>query len=137
MGTAGSIITYSSFEKQIIEKLIPICPEFTEQLKAITDRIVDFEEILRLNYYDKRFHGRTSIKKVLPVMIPQMNYNELEIGEGGVALSAFAYMAMGLYSEEKIKETKQNLLKYCEQDTLALVKMHKFLYDVANKTDNL
>ena len=65
-------------------------------------------------------------------MIPQMNYNELEIGEGDVALSAFAYMAMGLYDEEKIKETKQNLLKYCEQDTLALVKMHKFLYDAAN-----
>jgi CRISPR/Cas system-associated exonuclease Cas4 (RecB family) len=137
LGTTGSIITYSSFEKQIIEKLIPICPEFTEQLKAITARIIDLEEILRLNYYDRRFHGRTSIKKVLPVMIPKMNYNELEIGEGGVALSAFAYMAMGLYTEEQIKETKQNLLKYCEQDTLALVKMHKFLYDVANKADNL
>ena len=66
-------------------------------------------------------------------MIPDMNYDKLEIGEGGVALSAFAYMAMGLYSEEKIKETKQNLLKYCKQDTLALVKMHKFLYDVANR----
>lgn len=133
LGTTGSIVTYSSFEKQIIEKLIPICPELTEQLKAITNRIVDLEEILRVNYYDKRFHGRTSIKKVLPVMIPEMNYSELEIGEGGVALSAFAYMAMGLYDEEKIKETKQNLLKYCKQDTLALVKMHKFLDDVANK----
>ena len=135
--TTGSIVTYSSFEKQIIEKLINICPELTEQLQAIANRIVDLEEILRLNYYDKRFHGKTSIKKILPIMIPDMNYDKLEIGEGGVALSAFAYMAMGLYSEEKIKETKQNLLKYCKQDTLALVKMHKFLYDVANRIDNL
>ena len=119
-------------KKQIIEKLINICPELTEQLQAIANRIVDLEEILRLNYYDKRFHGKTSIKKILPIMIPDMNYDKLEIGEGGVALSAFAYMAMGLYSEEKIKETKQNLLKYCKQDTLALVKMHKFLYEVAN-----
>lgn len=132
LGTTGSIVTYSSFEKHIIEKLILICPELMEQLKAITNRIVDMEEILRLNYYDKRFHGRTSIKKVLPVMIPEMNYNELEIGEGGVALSAFAYMAMGLYDEEKVKETKKNLLKYCKLDTLALVKMHKFLDNVAN-----
>ena len=131
LGTQGSIITYSSAEKQIIEKLAALYPELSEQLKSITNRIVDFEEILRTNYYDKRFHGRTSIKKVLPVMIPQMNYNELEIGEGDVALSAFAYMAMGLYDEEKIEETKTNLLKYCKQDTLALVKMHKFLYDVA------
>jgi CRISPR/Cas system-associated exonuclease Cas4 (RecB family) len=136
LGTQGSIITYSSAEKQIIEKLALLYPELAEQLRAITDRIVDFEEILRTNYYDKRFHGRTSIKKVLPVMIPQMNYNELEIGEGDVALSAFAYMAMGLYDDEKVKETKQNLLKYCEQDTLALVEMHKFLYE-ASKTINV
>ena len=132
----GSIITYSSAEKQIIEKLDALYPELAEQLEAITERIVDFEQILRTNYYDKRFHGRTSIKKVLPVMIPQMNYNELEIGEGDVALSAFAYMAMGLYDDEKVKETKQNLLKYCEQDTLALVEMHKFLYE-ASKTINV
>jgi len=135
LGIQGSIITYSSAEKQIIEKLALLYPEFIEQLKLITDRIVDFEQILRTNYYDKRFHGRTSIKKVLPVMIPQMNYNELEIGEGDVALSAFAYMAMGLYDDEKIKETKQNLLKYCEQDTLALVEMHKFLYEAAQNTN--
>jgi len=86
---------------------------------------------LRINYYDKNFHGRTSIKKVLPVMISDMNYSELEIAEGGVALSAFAYMAMGLYEQDKIKQTKKNLLEYCKLDTLALVKMHKFLVDVA------
>ncbi len=131
LGTQGSIITYSSAEKQIIEKLAALYPELAEQLEAITERIVDFEQILRTNYYDKRFHGRTSIKKVLPVMIPKMNYSELEIGEGDVALSAFAYMAMGLYDDEKVKETKQNLLKYCEQDTLALVEMHKFLYEAS------
>lgn len=137
LGTKGSIVTYSSFEKQIIEKLIPVCPELTDELKAIADRIVDLEEILRKNYYDKRFHGRTSIKKVLPVMIPKMNYNELEIGKGEIALSAFAYMAMGLYDEEKIKETKENLLEYCKQDTLALVEMHKFLDNVSKQVDSL
>ena len=137
LGIHGSIITYSSAEKQIIEKLALLYPELSEQLKSIIGRIVDFEEILRTNYYDKRFHGRTSIKKVLPVMIPQMNYNELEIGEGDVALSAFAYMAMGLYDDEKVKETKRNLLKYCEQDTLALVEMHKFLYEAAQNTSSI
>lgn len=60
-------------------------------------------------------------------MIPDMNYNELEISEGGSASSAFAYMAMGLYDQNKIIETKKHLLEYCKQDTLALVKIHKFL----------
>jgi len=56
-----------------------------------------------------------------------MNYDGLEIGEGGDASAAFAFMAMGLYGEEKIKETKANLLKYCAQDTFAMVKIHQFL----------
>ena len=131
LGKSGSIITYSPFERVIITRLASCYPELEEQLKSITERIVDFELLLRNNYYDKRFHGRTSIKKVLPIMIPEMDYDELKIGEGGIALSAFAYMAMGLYDEEKIKETKKNLLEYCKQDTLALVKMHKFLNDVS------
>lgn len=130
LGNNGSIITYSSFEHQIITKLIKLCPDLKNQLQAICDRIVDFEEILRKNYYDRNFHGRTSIKKVLPVMISDMDYSELEIAEGGVALSAFAYMAMGLYEQNKIEQTKKNLLEYCKLDTLALVKMHKFLADV-------
>lgn len=127
----GSIITYSSFEAQVIEKLIKVVPELEEQLRNIISRIVDLEAILKFNYYDKRFHGRTSIKKVLPVMIPEMNYEHLKIGEGGSALSMFAYMAMGMYSREKEEEIKKNLLEYCKRDTLALVKMHKFLFDVS------
>ena len=87
---------------------------------------------MKSNYYDKQFHGKTSIKKVLPIMIPEMNYNSLEIAEGGSALSAFAYMGVGLYNEEQIAETKKNLLEYCKQDTLALVKMHRFLAQAAS-----
>lgn len=129
----GSIITYSSFEAQVIEKLINVVPELEKQLRNIISRIVDLEAILKFNYYDKRFHGRTSIKKVLPVMIPEMNYEHLKIGEGGSALSMFAYMAMGMYSREKEEEIKKNLLEYCKRDTLALVKMHKFLFDISQK----
>lgn len=131
LGQTGSIITYSPFEKVIITRLAELYPDLEDKLFPIIERIVDFELLLRNNYYDKRFHGRTSIKKVLPIMIPEMDYDELKIGEGGIALSAFAYMAMGLYDDEKIKETKKNLLEYCKQDTLALVKMHKFLDDVS------
>lgn len=131
LGQNGSIITYSPFEKVIITRLAELYPDLEDKLVPIIERIVDFELLLRNNYYDKRFHGRTSIKKVLPIMIPEMDYDELKIGEGGIALSAFAYMAMGLYDDEKIKETKKNLLEYCKQDTLALVKMHKFLDDVS------
>ncbi|MCL2144475.1 MAG: DUF2779 domain-containing protein [Endomicrobia bacterium] len=127
LGKEGSIITYSNFEKIAIGKLSVMFPDLCDDLKNINDRIVDFEAIVRKNYYDINFHGRSSIKKVLPVMIPDMNYENLAIGEGGDAAAAFAFMAMGRYDEEKINETKKDLLKYCAHDTFAMVMMHKFL----------
>jgi predicted RecB family nuclease len=127
----GSIITYANAEHIIISKLALLFPELSEKLNKIIERIVDLELIIRRNYYDINFHGRTSIKKILPVLIHDMSYDGLDIGEGCDASAAFAFMAMGLYDEGKIKETKDNLLKYCAQDTLAMIRIHQFLINVA------
>lgn len=127
LGEEGSIITYANFEKVAINKLSGLFPDLCEKLNKIADRIVDFEVLVRKNYYDINFHGKSSIKKVLPVLIPKMSYQGLEIGEGGDASAAFAFMAMGLYNSEQIEETKQSLLKYCAQDTYAMIKIHEFL----------
>ena len=127
LGGEGSIITYANFEKIAINRLGALYPDLCEKLTKISDRIADIEVILRKNYYDINFHGRSSIKVVLPVMIPEMNYDSLEIGEGGDAAAAFAFMAMGFYDKEQAEFAKQNLLKYCAQDTFAMLKIHKFL----------
>ncbi|MCL2484821.1 MAG: DUF2779 domain-containing protein [Endomicrobia bacterium] len=132
LGEEGSIITYANFERIAISRLAGLFPDLCDALNKIAERVVDFEIILRKNYYDINFHGRSSIKKVLPAIVPEMNYDSLEIGEGGDAAAAFAFMAMGLYDEEKIAETKKNLLKYCAQDTLAMVKIHSFLAEIVN-----
>jgi hypothetical protein len=126
----GSIITYANAERIIISKLALLFPELSEKFNKIIERIVDLELILRKNYYDINFHGRTSIKKILPVLVPDMSYDSLDIGEGGDASAAFAFMFMGLYDEGKIKETKDNLLEYCAQDTLAMIRIHQFLINV-------
>jgi hypothetical protein len=130
LGEYGTIITYANAERIIISKLAFLFPELSERLNKIIERIIDLELIIRKSYYDINFHGRTSIKKILPVLIPSMNYDSLDIGEGGEASAAFAFMAMGLYSQEKIKETKDNLLKYCAQDTLAMIRIHQFLINI-------
>ena len=130
--TEGSIITYSDFERNIIANLVKLVPELSDKIHAIEERIVDMELIVRNNYYDKRFHGRTSIKKILPVMIENMNYDNLNIAEGGSASAHFAYMAMNMYTQEKEEQIKKELLRYCCQDTLALVKIHQFLINCVN-----
>jgi len=55
----------------------------------------------------------------------------MEISEGDSASAAFAYLAMGTYwKPDEVDTVKQNLLKYCKQDTLAMVKLHEKLTDV-------
>jgi len=73
-------------------------------------------------YYTPEMKGSYSIKYVLPALVPDMNYNELEIKEGGTASIAFE----SLYYETdlfKTAEIRKNLLDYCKMDTLAMVEI--------------
>ena len=129
-GNSGTIMAYSNSEKILILRLAREFPHIAEQLTSIANRITDLEIILRKNYYDVNFHGRTSIKKILPAIAPEMTYDNLEIGEGASAGAEFAFIAMGLYDKEKAAATKAHLLEYCAKDSLALAKIHDFLVNL-------
>ena len=77
--------------------------------------------------------GSFSIKSVLPAIYPDdpsLDYHNLEgVHNGGEAMSIFPkirYMA-----PEEREEARRNLLKYCELDTYALVKVWEELRRVA------
>ena len=66
--------------------------------------------------------GSYSIKYVLPALIPELSYEDLEINEGGLASSAFE----SLYYETdlmRIAEIRNNLIEYCKMDTIAMVRI--------------
>jgi CRISPR/Cas system-associated exonuclease Cas4 (RecB family) len=126
----GSIVVYTSFEERIIRSLADMFPDLKQELTSLADRIIDLEKVIRSHVYHPEFHGRTSIKVVLPVLVPGMSYDQLEIREGDTAMATFAYMALGKYSPQEIEEIRKNLLKYCKHDTLAMVALHKELLKV-------
>jgi hypothetical protein len=73
-------------------------------------------------YYLPEMKGSYSIKYVLPALVPEMNYDKLEIQEGGSASIAFE----SLYYENDLFKTQQirkNLLEYCKMDTVAMVEV--------------
>jgi hypothetical protein len=72
--------------------------------------------------YHHKMNGSYSLKMVLPALIPEMNYEELEIQEGGMASTYFLKLAQTQDKEER-KRLHQALLDYCEQDTWAMVKI--------------
>ena len=76
-------------------------------------------------YYNRAMGGIFSIKSVLPALFPDdpaLDYHNLEgIHHGGEAMAAFP--AMEHMDPEQLERTRQNLLKYCELDTYAMVKV--------------
>ena len=132
LGTEGSVLMYTPFEKRIIKGLIEEYPDLGEELNSIISRLVDLEAIIRKNFYHPDFHGSTSIKKTLPALVPELSYDDMEIGEGGTAMTEFAYMAMGKYDQEKMEKIRKDLLAYCKLDTLAMVKLHERLLEFLN-----
>ena len=123
----GSIIVYSNFEKTIINGLAGAFPDLAEPLTSLVGRIVDLQDIIIKNFYHPDFGGSVSLKSTLPALVPDMSYDDLAIGEGETAMVTFAYLAMGRYDAESADIQRQNLLQYCKQDTLAMVKLHERL----------
>ena len=56
-----------------------------------------------------------------------MSYATLNIKDGDSAMATFANMALGRYTDEETESLKKDLLAYCCQDTLAMVKLHERL----------
>jgi hypothetical protein len=66
--------------------------------------------------------GSYSIKKVLPVFT-DLSYDDLAIGNGSVAMIAYATLPQMTQSEKE--KTRSKLIAYCRQDTWAMVEVAK------------
>jgi len=124
----GSIITYSNFEKTTISKLSKTFSDLSDELQSLIDRIVDLEQCIKYVNHPE-FCGRTSIKVVLPVLVPDLSYDGLEIANGDVALVTFAMMAQGKMDADEMERNRAALLEYCKMDTLAMVRLHEVLHE--------
>ena len=78
---------------------------------------------MREHYYHPSFHGSYSLKAVLPALVPDLTYEDLEIREGSVASLYYARMIDPEVSTEEADTLRQAMLAYCERDTLALVRV--------------
>ena len=64
-------------------------------------------------YYTPEMKGSYSIKAVLPALVPELSYQDLEIKEGCTASTVFTQMVIGAL-EGDIDKTRENLLALCK-----------------------
>jgi predicted RecB family nuclease len=131
---ADSVVAYNAgFEKRCIRQLAEAVPERAEQLEDLAGRLVDPLPVIRNNIYDPAFLGSFSLKSVLPVLVPDLGYDDLEVAEGQTATVLLARL---LFARETIPESekadlRRHLLAYCERDTWATVRLLEELRSLA------
>ena len=121
------------FEKGVIKRLSKLYPDLSEHLMNIHDNIKDLMIPFQKGYYyTKNMHGSYSIKYVLPALFPNdpsLNYKKLElIHNGGEAMSSFQDLINKTEKEQKY--IRERLLRYCELDTYAMVKIYEKLKEI-------
>lgn len=127
-GLKGTFISWNApFEISRNKDMLVWIPQFTEYLNYMNTHMFDLMNIFKTDYVDYRFHGSTSIKKVLPVLCPQFSYSDLEVQDGTMALDTWGRMVTDPDFEEDLEQTRKNLLAYCKLDTLAMVEIYKEL----------
>ena len=128
LGDSGPVFMYTSYEKGVINELIRLFPDLEPQLQAIIERLYDLAKVVERYYYHPDMMGSFSIKKVVPAMVPSMNYADLEgINEGNGAAMGFVEAVHPDTTPERKAELEKQLLRYCRFDTEAMVEITRYL----------
>ncbi len=131
------VLAYNKdYESGRIDMLAKTFPKLKKKLSKIASNIIDL--IIPFNhgyYYKKEMGGSFSIKSVLPAIYPDdpsLNYHNLDgVHNGNEAMNIFPKIKDMQPKEQKI--ARQNLLKYCELDTLAMVKIWQELVRITEE----
>lgn len=128
--SSGSIIIYNaSFEKSIITGLSRAFPRYSQYLYSIIARFWDQLEIFRKYYKHPAFGKSNSLKDLLPVLVPELNYGKLHIKSGVEAQSLWNHMIRTKHGPAKSRMIK-DLKAYSLMDTLAMLEIHKLLQKI-------
>ena len=106
-------------------------PKYAKILESINDKMVDLMVPFSKGWFvDKDFFGSASIKRILPVLLPELSYKELEISGGADAQRIWMETVLkGMNAKGKDK-IMADLIKYCTLDTYAMYAIYQYLLKV-------
>ena len=133
IGPIGSVIVWNKgFEMGRNREMATDYPEYKDFLLGVNDRVYDLMEIFSNQYHvHPAYHGSVSIKYVLPVLAPDLSYKALEdIQNGAIATLRWYESVAKPMTEERRQKIYATLLKYCELDTLAMVRIYEHLTEI-------
>jgi hypothetical protein len=132
----GTVIAWhKSYEEGVDREISIRLPDYAEFFENMNKSFWDLKEIFsKQHYIHHGFHGSASLKKVQPVIAPNLPYKELDIQEGGEAVDAWWKMVSPRTSPEEKQQIEKQLKIYCGQDTYIMYVIWKHLYNLVNET---
>lgn len=130
--SSSFVVWFQWFENSRNKEIAEIYPELENSFLKINEATFDLYEIFsKMHYFDLKFKGSASIKKVLPVLVPNMSYDWLNIWKWDIAMQTLKNLISWKISDndEKIDKIK-NLLVYCRQDSLAMLEIYKKIMSI-------
>ena len=103
------------------------------RLGLIEGRLWDLLPVVRNHLYHPDFLGSFSIKNVLPALVDDAGYDDLEVTEGGAASRELMRLLIdgdSMSTDERIT-LRDSLLAYCKRDTWAMVLLMRRLRELA------
>jgi Domain of unknown function(DUF2779) len=133
VGCFGSIIVWGkSFESQVNDRIVYRMPDARSYLAEVNDRMYDLKDIFAKQYFVNRdLLGKVSIKRVLPVLAPDLTYSTLAIRDGASASLAWSELFSGELSEKESDELGRKLRAYCALDSYGMVAIWRALVGLA------
>lgn len=128
----GSVVVWSrGSESGRNVEMAEALPDHAGFLLGLNGRMVDLMETVTGGVWmDPGFSGSASIKKVLPTVAPDLSYDTLAIGNGGLAAELW-HAAMVRSGDEPDPAGRerifQDLRDYCHLDTLAMLRIWEHL----------
>jgi hypothetical protein len=92
--------------------------------EMINDLMIPFANMW---FFDKNFFGSASIKNVMPVLAPELSYNELAVGDGLLARRLWTQTVLEEKNQVDREQIMVDLSKYCTLDTFAMVRIYQEL----------
>jgi hypothetical protein len=119
----GSVLVwYAPFERNRNRDLAAHCPDLSEALLAINTCLRDLMTPFSAGWFiHPEFHGSASLKAVLPVLCPDLDYADLKIQDGQEAMLTWYRLQMEDVTPEEQAEVREAMLAYCQRDTYGMV----------------
>lgn len=129
LGDEGAILSHNAgFETRCITELAKMVPSRAKALRALLPRFVDTLPLVKAHYYHPVMRGSWSLKQVLPTIAPELSYGKLDdVRDGSDASAAYLEIIASETLPERKAQLQAALERYCERDTLGLVRLVQFL----------